>query len=343
MRRRGAKKTTAAGMLPPVLALLLACAGAARAQDAATPRIVGGASAPASRLTHQVWLTMGCGGSLIRRDAVLTAGNCNPTTADKVVPGMYKKTSSFVLNKAISISKAVRHPQFSDDSYGINYDFAIVFLPRCVTLDDATTTLISLPTVAEFDAARQNSNTTMLVSGWGTTSLNADPDGQNGDYPVNLQAGYTKYVTDKTCYYNGYPETSFCAGNVPAMPGGPTSPPMQGPCDGDSGGPLIFNINNLTHPLRGNKSDDRLAGTVSWRLYQSCGPSDRPGVYGKTVSVLSWISSELAKVTPPCSGAGGGGVGGGNGTGTVTYNQVGDTVSLDGKAHAYHTAPGKHS
>jgi trypsin len=343
MKRRGAKTFQAVMLRPLALLLLLACTSA---QDVATPKVVGGTSAPVGRLTHQVWLNMGCGGSLIRRDAVLTAGHCSPSTADKAVPGMYAKSPTFVNANAISISKAVRHPQFTDNNQGINYDFAIAFLSECVTLDDATTTLISLPTVAEFDAARQNSNTKMVVSGWGTISQGSDNLGQNGAQPGNLQYGYTKYVPDNSCPLNGYPGTSFCAGTVPSVGNAPTTP-IQDSCQGDSGGPLIFNVNNLANPLSGNKSDDRLAGTVSWG--DGCGQLNKPGVYGKTVSVLSWISSELAKVTPPCSDAGGGGGGGGggdngggdNGGGgggggsTVTYNQVSDIVSFDGKARLY--------
>lgn len=86
---------------------------------------------------------------------------------------------------------------------------------------------------AELDATATTSAAVFAAIGFGTTSVNAAPNGQYGSYGPVLQQGIMRRVTDTTCksqYYNFDPASMFCAGGVPATAGGPQNPPVQDAC-----------------------------------------------------------------------------------------------------------------
>ena len=125
-----------------------------------------------------------------------------------------------------------------------------------------------------------------LISGWG--SMN-----EKGKYPINLLMVKVNLIPTSTCrlwggfYLNKYKQ---CAG---FEEGGIDS------CQGDSGGPLVCKLDRS----QSNKLyfifcktlgyfgllDNRftLWGTTSYG--RGCARPRRPGIYAKTVTILSWI------------------------------------------------------
>jgi secreted trypsin-like serine protease len=309
--------TAAAAALPPEgtpewKQAIFEAMGGTEAALRPTPAIVGGATAPTTRFSHQVALAFYlpqysgwgqyCGGSLIREDVVLTAAHCDPSVDDGYIMGtnlnhvanFWQWTTYGTL--AVKARSVVKHPSFVSNS-GVNAnDLALVFLNACAT-PDARTSIIKLANSTEWAA---NVNSTLLMSGWGTTSVNADATtGMNGNPPVGgqLQYGQANYVSSQTCATlaglgNAAKATMLCAGTVPAT--GITTPPIQDTCQGDSGGPIIYNAGSPSSPLAGANANDRLVGVTSWG--DGCGRAGKPGVYANVPNLLSWIETTLAAV-----------------------------------------------
>ncbi len=86
------------------------------------------------------------------------------------------------------------------------------------------------------------------------------------------------------------------AGTVPSM-NNFTNPPWQDTCNGDSGGPLIFNMDKAQKdPLLANPSFDRLVGATSWGI--GCGQKKLPGVYTYlSGDLIIWIETQISAVS----------------------------------------------
>lgn len=257
-----------------------------------------------------------CGASLIRPDAALTAAHCLPDdlTEESVgemrifAGGFHSWLSPNSDATKYRVSGVARHPDYS--ARNSRNDVAIVFLDQCAKLGPDVQP-IKLATEEEFLNA---TGSTWMVSGWGTTEYNANPQmGQDGELPELLQYAHVKYVPAAVCEEElsnagglGFrrsvfdEKTAICAGTVPGAVENGYSVPMQDACQGDSGGPLAFNLGNAEHPEDGDSSDDRLVGVVSWGI--GCGVQDSPSVYTKVPSFLSWITKELTGTPMKCDG-----------------------------------------
>ncbi|KAL7435818.1 hypothetical protein ACHAXH_004356 [Discostella pseudostelligera] len=229
----------------------------------ASSRIIGGTEAERNKYTFPVSLQdqIGhfCGGSLIARNAVLTAAHCQGGPYN-VVLGLHDLGANE--GQAFEMMREVPHPNYDDTRSDM--DFMLVFLSGAATLDDQVG-LVSL----NKDAASPGVGDGVTVMGWGVvdTAANALADALM-EVGVNVMSNEDcDDSSDGIDNYNGQiTENMLCAqGN------------RQDSCQGDSGGPLI--------------SGNTQVGVVSWGI--GCAEPEFPGVYARVSQAYGWIESEV--------------------------------------------------
>ncbi len=218
-------------------------------------KIVGGVEATAGEFPFIVSLQGGygghfCGGSLIKKNWVLTAAHCIPGGIKTVVVGLHDQTQAGNAEK-LEVEQVIAHPDYNKQPQ--DYDFALVKLKG----------ESKYPPVA-LNTRELTGKQDLVTAGWGYTV-------ENGDISNALQKVSVPLVTAKACsaaYPGKITERMLCAG-LPE--GGKDS------CQGDSGGPL----------LAGSGAKQTLAGVVSWG--EGCARPKKYGVYSKVSSVIPWI------------------------------------------------------
>merc|ERR1711887_48581 len=260
-----------------LLAVVAVAAGAPKLSKKAlsTPlargggRIVGGTEAYPGEFPHQIALLRGgvggslmCGGSLVGRDMVVTAGHCcDGQSANRlgVRVGNHHLYSDDPDQKDIAVSRVNLHPQY--DSWTITNDICILDLAESADFSSSVIDSISLP----YDGEEYSSGTMCTVSGWGTSS-------SGGSLASVLMKVDVPVVSDDDCRdaygQSDIADSMICAG---LDAGGKDS------CQGDSGGPFMC----------GNQ----LSGVVSWGY--GCAEAGYPGVYTQTSYFTSWLNSHM--------------------------------------------------
>ncbi|XP_063988474.1 trypsin-1-like [Diachasmimorpha longicaudata] len=224
-------------------------------------RIIGGRNATIEEVPYQISLQFAnshnCGGSIISKNWVVTAGHCvgGSTNYYSIRAG-----SSFNNRNGTkyNVTQIVRHQGYNSTDAGIPvYDIALVRVSPAFVFSK-TQRAVKLFGLGE--TARTNATST--ISGWGRT--------ENGTAEV-LQVVTIPIVSKTACdksyqAWGGIPDGQICA----AYPqGGKDS------CQGDSGGPLTIG--------------GRLAGIVSWGY--GCAVPGNPGVYTEVAAYRFWIKS----------------------------------------------------
>lgn len=221
---------------------------------AGTEKIVGGVEAAKGEFPFIVslqssWGGHFCGGSLIKKDWVLTAAHCIPGGIDTVVIGLHDQSAQDV--ERLAVEKVIPHPDYNKKPQ--DFDFALVQLKGESKFPPVALNRAEIPAKAK-----------MVTAGWGATS-------EGGGVANLLQKVTVPYVTADRCakaYPGKITEQMLCAG---FDKGGKDS------CQGDSGGPLVL----------GSGEKRVLAGVVSWG--EGCARPKKYGVYSKVSSVLEWI------------------------------------------------------
>jgi len=230
-------------------------------------RIVGGTEAYPGEFPHQIALLRGgvggslmCGGSLVGRDMVVTAGHCcDGQSASRlgVRVGNHHLYSDDPDQKDIAVKRVILHESY--DSFTVENDICILELEEAADFSSSVIGSIGLP----YDGKEYSAGTVCTVSGWGTTS-------SGGSLASILMKVDVPVVSDADCRgaygQSDIADSMICAG---LDQGGKDS------CQGDSGGPFMC----------GNE----LSGVVSWGY--GCAVAGYPGVYTQTSYFVSWLHS----------------------------------------------------
>jgi len=219
--------------------------------------IVGGEEAAKGELPFMVSLQDSsghfCGGSLIKKDWVLTAAHCVVGGAPRqVVIGLHDRRD-VKSAEVFRPSTVIRHPQYNGST--IDYDYALI------RLDGE-----SKHEPVALNSQEISSKTDFTTAGWGLTQERGD------ELPQVLRKVVVPFVTQDACnesYRGEITDRMICAG---LEEGGKDS------CQGDSGGPLVTKRNGKNF----------LVGVVSWG--EGCARSGKYGVYSKVNVITDWIS-----------------------------------------------------
>ncbi|XP_055545306.1 uncharacterized protein LOC129730188 isoform X4 [Wyeomyia smithii] len=259
--------------------------GISLAKQTAQRRIVGGDDAGFGSFPWQAYIRIGssrsmlsrCGGSLISRRHVVTAGHCVARATPRQV---HVTLGDYVINSAVEPLPAytfgVRsinvHPYFKFTPQADRFDVAVLTLERTVHF---------MPHIAPICLPEKNEDFLGKfgwAAGWG--ALNPGSRLR----PKTLQAVDVPVLDNRVCERwhrsNGinvviYPEM-LCAGY---RGGGKDS------CQGDSGGPLM-------HEKSGRWF---LIGIVS--AGYSCANRGQPGIYHRVANTVDWIS-HIVQISP---------------------------------------------
>ncbi|MEU9183451.1 serine protease [Streptomyces sp. NPDC048484] len=229
------------------------------AAHAAPVPIVGGTPAGQGEFPFMVSLSMGCGGSLYKKDVVLTAAHCvngsGNTTGITATAGVADLGAAGAIK--VKSTKVIQAPGYN----GAGKDWALIKLARP----------IDLPTLKIATNTRYNRGT-FTIAGWGDTAEDA------GTGTTKLLKAKVPFVADAKCK-RAYGSDliagqEICAG----LPRGGVDT-----CQGDSGGPMF-------------RKDDSAkwiqVGIVSWGA--GCARPMTPGVYTEVSTFASAISRAAA-------------------------------------------------
>jgi secreted trypsin-like serine protease len=235
---------------------------ASASDDADEERIVGGSRVDEGTYPWVVRISVGCGGSLVAPQVVLTAGHCvkrsGADTSMRITGGSVDLTSSRA--KTVRSTQVYRAPGYTDATQGD--DWALIALDQPFDLPALT-----LAADTEYDKGR------FTVMGWGSTKEGSVTQ------QTKLRAVDVDFVSDSSCDRKyGKIGMEIVASDMicAARPG-------KDSCQGDSGGPLV----------RLDATGSWLQiGIVSWGY--GCARKNYPGVYGQVSTFSRDIAVGLA-------------------------------------------------
>ncbi|XP_053965010.1 uncharacterized protein LOC128867624 isoform X2 [Anastrepha ludens] len=254
--------------------------GISLAKQAAQRRIVGGDDAGFGSFPWQAYIRIGssrCGGSLVSRRHVVTAGHCVARATPRQV---HVTLGDYVINSAVEplpaytfgVRRIDVHPYFKFTPQADRFDVSVLTLERPVHF---------MPHIAPICLPEKNEDFLGKfgwAAGWG--ALNPGSRLR----PKTLQTVDVPVIENRICErwhrQNGinvviYPEM-MCAGY---RNGGKDS------CQGDSGGPLMHEKSGRWY----------LIGVVS--AGYSCASRGQPGIYHRVPYTVDWISYVIGLTT----------------------------------------------
>jgi trypsin len=223
-------------------------------------RIVGGTTAAKNEFKFIASLNVGCGGSLIAPNIILTAAHC-AGNIKTVRIGSNKANSGGVIK---SVTTECMHPNYQSSTTANDY--------LLLKLQSPVDTTQYPPIQLNNNNAIPQVNQMLTVIGYGATSEGGS--GSNTLLKVNVPANSHQQCNKQ---YGGsiVESVMFCAGNTS---GGKDS------CQGDSGGPIF--------EVRSGKAVQ--VGVVSFG--EGCARPNRSGVYSRVSGAFDWIQTTMTKL-----------------------------------------------
>jgi len=240
------------------------------------PRIVGGLHAPLGSVPWQALIQRGrigswtthCGGTVLRKDVVMTAAHCFHDLSLNTYRIILKE--DYILDNDgtevfTSIKSIIPHPQY--DSTTLKNDIAILILETHINFDDDLQPACLPNPLNTGYSSLAIEGLSLTISGWGR---------MGGRGASQLQKATVKIINRNQCK-----SRLVALGSVPAKTMDDTMICLLedgvGSCTGDSGGPAVLKKDNVYISI----------GIISWG--HNCTFSENPDVLQSVLKHVNWI------------------------------------------------------
>ncbi|MEZ4659574.1 MAG: trypsin-like serine protease [Caldilineaceae bacterium] len=278
----------------PIPDVVQSAAAPHQPQSPRGPTIVGGGEADPGAWPWQAalmrasiadgFLAQFCGGTLIAPTWVLTVGHCVTEPDGSIAPidsldvAVGRRTLSSDEGERMAVSQIVRHPNYVETAYHIDFDVALIRLAKAAVLSDTVGLIAPL---APAQAALARPHIAAAIVGWGAQYDPADAPLLGPAYADTLRETTVPIVSNESCAaiydaYFGVPgvitDNMLCAG---FREGGKDA------CYGDSGGPLM---------VWDDASGWLQAGIITGGL--GCAQPNFYGIYTRVTAFHNWIMGD---------------------------------------------------